>query len=199
MVIVKLSQVVESIALPFCSLHNRSGGKARLLAHMAHTHAAGRVRQRIEDWLNAQPKGQKKGLKKRLAEAVPYRFGKPKSYSWVSDILRKSGKTVDVQLRDLDAIARFMGVPPGELVRRDEDHYVEVTASELRLLTGFRALPDAIRTHLMAYLDYVFGFQQRALGEQAAERDRRTTLARATRLAGKKAPAPPPLSERASV
>jgi hypothetical protein len=154
---------------------------------MPQHHAAERVRRRIREWIEAEGHGSRTSL----AKAVPAKFGEPKSTSWVTDLLRRSGKKQsDLRLRDLDAVAAAMGVPPGDLVRRDQDLYLEVTPSEIRLLRYFRALPDVIRGHLLTYCDYIFGFHERALSEQAAERDRRTNLAKAELAQQKKRKTP---------
>lgn len=134
-------------------------------------HAAERVRVRIKEWCDREGHGSKK----QLAEAVNGLFGDTKSRSWATDI---TSGGADLRLRDLDAIANLLDVPPGDLVRRPHDHYLEVTPTEMRLLRYFRAMPDVTRGHFIAYLDYIFGFQERALAEQAAERDVKTRSAR---------------------
>lgn len=149
---------------------------------MPNYNAAERVRQRIQEWTTREGHGSKK----MLAAAVMSKYGDTKSLSWVTDLLRISGKKKsDLRLRDLDDVAEALGIPPGDLVRRPNDHYLEVTPTEMRLLHHFRSLPDAIRQHMIASMDYLFGFHERSLREQAAERDRRTQLAKETRLAKK--------------
>lgn len=142
---------------------------------MRHENAATRVRQRIAEWVTRHGHGSKKVL----AEKVRGLYGHSRSPSWITDILDgpdKGGQ--DLRLRDLDAIADAMRVPPGELVSRPDAIYMELSASEARILRHYRAMPDVIRGHLLAYLDYIYSFQERALSEQASERDRRTTAAR---------------------
>lgn len=136
-----------------------------------HRNAAERVRLRIVEWV--REKGH--GSKTKLANAVPAPFGETKGRSWATDIL-KGGS--DLRLRDLDAIADLIGEPPGDLVKRPGDHYLEVTPSEMRLLRYFRGMPDVIRGHFLAYVDYIFSFHQRALADQAAERETKTAIAR---------------------
>lgn len=134
---------------------------------MKHDDAAERVRARIVAWT----KHSGRGSKKQLAEAVAGKYGVTRSATWVTDVTH--GRQ-DLRLRDLDAIADAMEMPPGDLVRRDDHQYLEVTDTEARLLRYYRTLPNAVRTHWMAYLDYLYTFHERALAEQAAERKRRT-------------------------
>lgn len=142
---------------------------------MRHENAATRVRQRIAEWV----KKQGHGSKKVLSTAVKGLYGQSRSPSWITDILDgpdRGGQ--DLRLRDLDAIADAMHVPPGELVSRPDSIYMELSTSEARIVRYFRSMPDVIRGHLLAYIDYIYGFQDRALADQAAERDRRTRAAR---------------------
>lgn len=138
------------------------------LLRMPHQDAAERVRTRVRDWLNAQGHGSRK----QFAKAIHGKFGVKRSVSWVSDITRPSGKQVDVSLRVLDEVATIMGTHPGNLVRRKDDYYEEVTPSEMRLLRYYRSLPDALRVQAMSVLDYLFAFHEKALVEQAAEHAR---------------------------
>lgn len=131
---------------------------------MRHEDAAARVRRRLSQWVEAEGHGSRK----RLAEAVLGLYGKSRSASWVTDLLdgpEAGGQ--DLRLRDLDAVAAAMRVPPGELVATDGNEYVEVTASELRLLTFYRALPDVARHHWISLIDFLRG-----------QRDDRTAEAR---------------------
>lgn len=138
---------------------------------MRHENAAERVRRRIKDWAD----GEGRGSRTRLAEAVKGLFNEPRTQSWVTDIIQ--GRQ-DVRLRDLDAIGREIGVPPGDLVRYDDNLYLEVTPSEIRLLRFFRNLPDVARHHYLAYLEYVFHLQRQMLEQQEQERDHRTAEAK---------------------
>lgn len=151
---------------------------------MRHENAATRVRRRIAEWV----KEQGHGSRKTLATAVKGLYGYSRSQSWVTDIIDgpdQGGQ--DLRLRDLDAIAQAMNTQPGDLVRRDDAIYMEVSATEARLIRYFRTMPDVIRGHFLAYVDYVFSFQERALADQAAERDRRTKAAQAEQLERRKA------------
>lgn len=142
---------------------------------MRHDNAAVRVRRRIQEWLKAQGRGSKS----QLAAAVPGLYGKSRSSSWVTDIQQgPDNGGQDLRLVDLDAVAAAMGTQPGDLVRRDDHLYLEVTASETRLIRYVRALPDVARHHFMAYIEYLRDIQQRQLEEQARRRDERTAEAR---------------------
>ena len=142
---------------------------------MRHDNAAVRVRRRITEWLDLQGRGSKS----QLAAAVKGLYGAPRSSSWVTDLTHgpeKGGQ--DLRLADLDAVADAMKVPPGDLVRREDNHYLEVTPSEVKLLRYVRALPDVARHHFMAYISHLRDVQQRELDEQARIRDERTAEAR---------------------
>lgn len=142
---------------------------------MRKENAAARVRRRIAEWV----KEQGHGSRKQLADAVKGLYGEPRSPSWVTDIIDGPDKKgQDLRLRDLDAVADVLGVPPGELVRRDDTIVLELSHTEYRMVKFFRAMPDIARQHLVEYFGYIFGLQQRALDAQARERDERTAEAR---------------------
>lgn len=142
---------------------------------MRHENAAARVRRRIAEWV----KREGHGSRKRLADAVSGLYGKSRSQSWVTDVIDgPDADGQDLRLRDLDAVAGAMGLPPGDLVRHDDNLYAEVTPSELRVLRFYRSLPDLARHHFVAYFDYIYGIQQRVLETQARERDERTAHAK---------------------
>ena len=138
---------------------------------MRHDNAASRVRRRIFEWVSREGHGSRKVL----ADAVLGLYGKARSQSWVTDIIdgpEKGGQ--DLRLKDLDAIADAMDVPPGELVRRDDRLYMEVSVMEMRMLKFFRAMPEITRHHLVAYFEYIFGLQDKILAAQEIERLKRT-------------------------
>jgi hypothetical protein len=139
-------------------------------------HAAVRVRRRLRAWV----KEQGFGSHQRIARAVHSKYGQRKSASWATNILRDAPgkKMTEVRLRDLDALAYVLGVPPGELVARDGHHYIEATPSELKLVRYFRSLPHTVQQHMMEYLDFLHAAHQRELSEQAHERDQKTEIAR---------------------
>lgn len=136
--------------------------------------AAERVRMRLNEW--AVKEGH--GARTKLAHAVTGKYGKPMGLSWASGILK--GKSA-VQLDQLDQVAELLNVPPGDLVRRNKDHYLEVLPSEMLFLAHIRSLPDTVRHNLLHVWDYLFGFQERLLKEQKATVDKRTKAARLER------------------
>lgn len=136
--------------------------------------AAERVRLRLNEW--AIEVGH--GAGKRLGEAVSGKFGEQMSPQWASGIL--SGKS-DLRLKDLDAVAELLGVPPGDLVRRDGDHYLELIPTEMLFVRYLRGLPDTVRKHLLHVCDYFYAFQDGVLKAQRAQVDLRTKAARAQR------------------
>ncbi len=139
-------------------------------------HAAIRVRRRLRAWVAEQGHGSRL----RIARAVSSRFGARKSASWATDILRDghNAKLIDLRLRDLDAVADVLGVPPGELVARDGNHYIEARPSELKLVRYFRSLPVDVQKHMMAYLDFLHEAHERELTVMAQQRDEITERAK---------------------
>lgn len=144
-----------------------------LCAVMAYANdsAAERVRQRIREWVASQGRGSQQ----RLADAVPGRFGEPKTPQWMSDVLK--GKS-DLSLRDLDAVAEHLGVPPGHLVRKNDRNYEELTMAESRLLSYFRSWPETIRHAWLNWLEYLTRFQRDVVFESKAAKQKRTRAAR---------------------
>lgn len=138
---------------------------------MPSMNAAERVRQRLNEW--AKTRGH--GAVTALGKAVTGKYGKPMTPQWASGVL--SGKS-ELRLEDLDAVANLLGVLPGDLVRRDGDHYLEVIPSEMQILKHVRALPDTIRQHWLMYLNYVFGFRDELVKERQGQIDKRTKAAR---------------------
>lgn len=135
------------------------------------TSASERVRQRIAEWVEAHGYGSQR----QLAHGVPGKFGEPHNDQWISDILK--GRS-DVRLKDLDAIADVMGVPPGWLVRRPDRNYEELTMQETKLMRYFRSLPEIVRHGFLTWLDYFFRAQAQAIQGATAERNARTAKAR---------------------
>lgn len=138
---------------------------------MPQVDAAARVRKRLVEWKASYGHG----AGTELAKAVPGEYGESLSPQWASGIFKGKSK---LRLEDLDYVADLLGIPPGDLVRRDGDHYLEVIPSEIRFLQHLRALPDTVRHHWLTFLDYVFGFQEQLLAEHKATVDRRTKAAR---------------------
>jgi len=135
--------------------------------------ASKRVRDRLIEWTVREGHGSKK----RLGEAVSrlYSTDEHPSQSWVTGILK--GDT-SLSLKDLDAVADLLGQPPGEMVRKDGTNYRELTMAESRLVDYYRSLPEMVRHNWLAFLDYLFRFQQEALLRQGQERAERTAKAR---------------------
>lgn len=136
--------------------------------------AAQRVRERLQEWLQAQGHGSKT----MLAKAIQANYGDTKSRSWVTGLVKKAGKRQDLRLRDLDAVAELMGVPPGELVRKHDRNYLELTMEESRMIAYCRALPAHVRAQLVQALDFMFKPHMDALELQSRERAARTLEAR---------------------
>lgn len=154
-----------------------------------HENAAQRVRRRIAEWVTEQGHGSRK----RIADAVTGLYGEPRTASWVTDIIDGPDKKgQDLRLRDLDAVAEVMGVPPGELVRREGSIVLELSHTESRMVRFYRALPDIARQHLVEYFNYIFGLQQKVLETQARERDKRTAETKRMRTAAKEVRKRPP-------
>jgi transcriptional regulator with XRE-family HTH domain len=130
-----------------------------------------RVRERIGEWVEKEGHGSQR----RLARAVSGKFGEPKSDQWISDILNKRS---DLTLRDLDAVASCMDVPPGWLVRGLDRNYDELTMAESKLLRFYRGLQDTVRTAWLLWLEYLFAQQEAALTKVAAKREQKTQQAR---------------------
>jgi len=154
---------------------------------MADQNAEERVSLRIKQW--AKQYGH--GAGKALARAVSGRFGEEMSEQWASGIIAGA----PLRLKHLDAVAELLGVPPGDLIRRNGDHYLEVIPSEMAFLAHLRTLPNAVRQHLSIALDYIFAFQSQALEAQKTTVDRRTKGARLLRLQEKSRAAAPPIRD----
>ncbi len=110
--------------------------------------AAQRVRARIKEWVTKQGHGSKVAL----ANAVNGMYGATRSSSWVTGVVNGSQ---DIRLADLDAIAECLGVPPGDLVRKTDRNYLELTMAETRVLMHFRMLPGKARDHWLGWLEFV--------------------------------------------
>ncbi len=115
---------------------------ALLAAHMVTPDAATRVRQRIARLL------EDRGYTQRaLAKAVGH------GDQWASNLL--SGRSL-LTWEDLDKVAKFLRVPPSEIVRVSEDAW-ELTPTEMRVVRALRMLPPAVRDHLVTLADYLIG------------------------------------------
>ena len=104
--------------------------------------APARVRQQIKRLLEDRGRTQR-----ALALALGH------GDQWASNVL--AGRQM-LSLRDLDRIALFFGVPPGELVRLQDDSW-ELSPTEMRVVRGLRFLPPSVRDHYAILLDYTIG------------------------------------------
>ncbi len=104
--------------------------------------AATRVRQRIARLLDDRGHTQR-----ALAKALGH------GDQWASNLL--SGRQ-QLAWDDLDKVAKFLNVPPGELVRVSDEPW-ELTPTEMRVVRALRMLPPAVRDHLVTLADYLIG------------------------------------------
>lgn len=72
---------------------------------------------------------------------------------WASNLL--SGRS-QLTWDDFDKVAKFLRVPPSELVRLSEDAW-ELTPTEMRVVRALRMLPVIVRDHLVTLADYLVG------------------------------------------
>ena len=104
--------------------------------------AATRVRQRIARLLDDRGHTQR-----ALAKALGH------GDQWASNLL--SGRS-QLTWDDLDKVARFLNVPPSEIVRASDDAW-ELTPTEMRTVRALRMLPPVVRDHLVMLADYLIG------------------------------------------
>lgn len=104
--------------------------------------AATRVRQRIARLL--EDRGQ---TQRALARALGH------GDQWASNLL--SGRS-QLTWDDLDKVAAFLRVPPGEIVRVSDEAW-ELSPTEMRVVRALRMLPPSIREHLVTLADYLIG------------------------------------------
>ena len=121
---------------------NRRGFYGLLAAQMVTPDAATRVRQRIARLLD------ERGVTQRaFAKAIGH------GDQWASNLL--SGRS-QLTWDDLDKVAKFLNVPPSEIVRVSEDPW-ELTPTEMRVVRALRMLPPLVRDHLVTLADYLIG------------------------------------------
>lgn len=72
---------------------------------------------------------------------------------WVSNML--SGRQ-RLSLRDLDSIAVFLRVPPGEIVRVSDEPW-ELSPTEMRAIRALRMLPPPVRDFYVGLADWTVG------------------------------------------
>src|SRR3990167_4299022 len=109
---------------------------------MAQTDALTRVRQRIRRLLEDSSSTQRE-----LARWLGH------GDQWASNLL--AGRQ-SLSLGDLDRVAAFFGVPPGEIVRVADEPW-ELSPTEMRLVRASRMLPPTVRDHLVTLADYLIG------------------------------------------
>ena len=101
-----------------------------------------RVRQRIKQLL------ENRGMTQRaFAKAMGH------GDQWASNFLHGE---FALSLDQLDTAAAALGVPPGELVRRQDDSW-ELSPTEMRVIRALRMLPPPVRDHLAMTMDYTVG------------------------------------------
>lgn len=101
-----------------------------------------RVRQRIKRLLEDRGATQR-----QLAQWLGH------GDQWVSNLL--AGRHA-LSLSELDRVAAFFKVPPGEIVRMSEEPW-ELSPSEMRMMRALRMLPEVVRDHLVTLADYLIG------------------------------------------
>jgi transcriptional regulator with XRE-family HTH domain len=101
-----------------------------------------RVRQRIKRLL--EDRGVTQGA---FAHALGHRD------QWASHFFQ--GK-FPLSLDQLDDAAKFFNVPPGEIVRVQDEPW-ELSPTEMRVVRALRMLPPPVRDHLTILADYLIG------------------------------------------
>ena len=112
--------------------------------------AAERVRQRVRDLLDQEgrdPEGQRR-TRAGLARWIPKSAASVTQKINVPDGKRKFG------LDELDRIAKYFDVSPGELVAYEDSAFHELRPAERRWLTHYQNLPRAQRDAFLGLLDY---------------------------------------------
>jgi transcriptional regulator with XRE-family HTH domain len=105
-----------------------------------------RVQRRLRLLLDERTSSGKLRQKRLAAYVGLLTHGKPYSEAWISNIL--AGRK-GIRLTELDAVADFFQVPPGELVRHEGDALVEVSPTEMAILRKFRRFDeDDFRSYL---------------------------------------------------
>lgn len=114
-----------------------------LLPHtMGTTDARTRIRQRIRRLLEDRGK-----TNREFAKYLGH------GDQWASNLL--AGR-FGLSLDELDRVAAFLRVPPGEIVRVSEEPW-ELSPSEMRVVRALRMLPPPVREQLVLMADYLVG------------------------------------------
>lgn len=77
-----------------------------------------------------------------------------KKDAWANEVLKGE---IKFQLKDLDLLARALKTTAAALVKSEDEDAEYLTPSERRLLRAIRALPMAVRDHLIVLADYLVG------------------------------------------
>lgn len=101
-----------------------------------------RVRQRIKRLLEDRGK-----TNRQFGHAIGHKD------SWVSHFL--AGRFA-LSLDELDKVAAFFNVPPGDIVRTSAEPW-ELTPTEMRVVRALRMLPPSVRDHFATLIDYTIG------------------------------------------
>lgn len=109
---------------------------------VATSEARTRIRQRIRRLLEDRGK-----TNRALAQWLGH------GDQWVSNLL--AGR-FSLSLDELDRVAKFFNVPPGEIVRTSDEPW-ELSPTEMRVVRALRMLPPPVRDHYATLLDYTIG------------------------------------------
>lgn len=101
-----------------------------------------RVRQRIKRLLDERGRTQRE-----FATALGH------GDTWASNLLRGE---FALSLDQLDDVAAFLKVPPGEIVRVADEPW-ELSPTEMRMVRALRMLPPPVRDQLVLMADYLIG------------------------------------------
>lgn len=122
---------------------DKAFGKRGLLPpSMAADTTRTRIRQRIKRLLEDRGKTQR-----AFAQWLGH------GDQWASSLF--AGRMA-LSLDDLDRVAAFFNVPPGEIVRVSDEAW-ELTPTEMRVVRALRMLPPPVRDHMVTLADYLIG------------------------------------------
>jgi len=108
-----------------------------------------RLRRRLRVLLDERLPGGKI-RQKRLCAFLQGRGDKSKSEAWLSNILK--GRR-GVRLKDLDGIADFFAMPPGELIRNEGDALWELTPLEMAVIKRWRRLDYDDKRSMLTFME----------------------------------------------
>lgn len=122
--------------------YNPLATRALLRTPMPSSDARTRIRQRIRRLLEDRGK-----TNRSLGQWLGH------GDQWVSNLL--AGR-FSLSLDELDRVALFFAVPPGEIVRISEEPW-ELSPTEMRVVRALRMLPPPVRDDYARYADYLIG------------------------------------------